>query len=86
MGGGCLGGSAEGGRRTVHTKGMPFQFVTTKIASRIRLVRPGPVTKFCTIVFQSTCASDRPAAATMPVPAMGSKWARAFADAMLGGG
>lgn len=77
-------GKEKAGREehTVHTKGMLFQFITTRTASNTRLVRPGPVTKFLTIVFQSTRASDRLATAAEPAP-MGRRYARAFAEAIF---
>lgn len=70
------------GVHTVHTNGMLFQLVTTKMANKIRLVRPGPVTKFKTTFFQSTCASESPpATAAEPTPT-GSKKPSAFAEAI----
>lgn len=68
---------------TVHIKGMFFQFVTTKMANNIRLVRPGPVAKFMMTFFISTCASDiPPATATEPTP-IGRMYPNAFAEAIV---
>lgn len=66
---------------TVHTKGMFFQLVTTKSASRMRLVRPGPVTKLVAIVLRSMCSRDTPATPTAPTPS-GRRKPSAFADAI----
>lgn len=69
------------GRLTVHTNGMFFQFVTTKSARRMRLTRPGPVTKLVAIVFRSMCSNETPAAPTAPTPS-GRRKPSAFADAI----
>lgn len=60
---------------------MFFQFATTKRASKIRLVRPGPVTKLVAIVFRSMCSSETPATPAAPTPS-GRRKPNAFADAM----
>lgn len=53
----------------------------TKIASKMRLVRPGPVTKLVAIVFRSMCSSDTPATPAAPTPS-GRRKPNAFADAI----
>lgn len=61
---------------------MFFQFKTTNTANKIRLVRPGPVTKLVISVLQSMCATDSPATAAPPIP-RGNKTPSAFADAIV---